>query len=79
MSTQRKYPRGEHIFREGESGGYAYVLNEGTVEIVKTSPTGPLVLHTVEHNALFGEMAIIDRGVRSASAYAATDVVVTEP
>ncbi|MGE4633229.1 MAG: HlyD family type I secretion periplasmic adaptor subunit [Planctomycetota bacterium] len=78
MSTQRKYPRGEHIFREGESGGYAYVLNEGTVEIVKTSPTGPLVLHTVEHNALFGEMAVIDRGVRSASAYAATDVVVTE-
>jgi len=78
MSTQRRYPRGEFIFREGETGGYAYVLNEGSVEIVKTSQTGPIVLHTVEQNALFGEMAIIDRGMRSASAHAATDVVVTE-
>ena len=78
MSTQRRYPRGELIFREGETGGYAYVLNEGSVEIVKTSQTGPIVLHTVEQNALFGEMAIIDRGMRSASAHAATDVVVTE-
>ena len=77
MSTQRRYPRGEFIFREGETGGYAYVLNEGSVEIVKTSQTGPIVLHTVEQNALFGEMAIIDRGMRSASAHAATDVVVT--
>ncbi len=78
MSTQRRYPRGEFIFREGETGGYAYVLNEGSVEIVKTSQTGPIVLHTVEQNALFGEMAIIDRGVRSASAQTVTDVVVTE-
>ena len=78
MSTQRKYPRGEFIFREGETGGYAYVLNEGSVEIVKTSQTGPVILHTVEQKALFGEMAIIDRGVRSASAHAVTDVIVTE-
>ena len=78
MSTQRKYPRGEFIFREGETGGYAYVLNEGSVKIVKTSQTGPVILHTVEQNALFGEMAIIDRGVRSASAQTVTDVVVTE-
>ena len=78
MSTQRRYPRGEFIFREGETGGYAYVLNEGSVEIVKTSQTGPIVLHTVEQSALFGEMAIIDRGVRSASAQTVTDVVVTE-
>ena len=26
---KRSFPRGEYIFREGETGGYAYILAEG--------------------------------------------------
>ena len=76
--TKRSFPRGEYIFREGETGGYAYILAEGIVEIVKTSPTGTIVLKEVEAGSLFGEMAIIDESPRSAGAWAKTDVVVTE-
>ncbi len=77
-AAQKSIPRGEYIFREGETGGFAYVLNEGAVEIVKSGDEGTVVLSEVTPGALFGEMAIIDGGSRSASARARTDAVVTE-
>ncbi|CCQ75147.1 HlyD family type I secretion periplasmic adaptor subunit [Magnetospira sp. QH-2] len=74
----RSFPRGEFIFREGETGGYAYILQSGEVEIVKSTAKGPMVLGTVDKGTLFGEMAIIDESPRSASARAKTDVEALE-
>jgi HlyD family secretion protein len=77
-TTKNSLSRGEYVFREGETGGYAYILNEGEVEIVKSSPDGTMVLQDVEKGALFGEMAIIIGGTRTASALVRSDAVVTE-
>jgi HlyD family secretion protein len=79
MATDNFYPKGEYIFREGESADFAYVLKSGSVEILKTGIDGELILATLdEPNALFGEMALIDGAPRSAGARAATDATVDE-
>jgi len=79
MAGDRFLPKTEYIFREGESAEYAYVLKEGTIEIIKTGLDGDIVLNTIDTpNALFGEMALIDGAPRSAGARAKTDATVTE-
>ena len=78
MPTTKNFQPGDYIFKEGETGGYAYLLEEGSVEIVKLTPKGLSVLVTLQKGTLFGEMAIIEGGLRSAGATAATSVSVKE-
>ncbi|MDC0966430.1 cyclic nucleotide-binding domain-containing protein [Alphaproteobacteria bacterium] len=66
---------GDYIFREGEFGQHAYIINSGTVELVKFTGDQQSVLTELEKGALFGEMAIIDSSARSASARAKTECV----
>ena len=66
---------GDYIFREGEFGQHAYIINSGTVELVKFTGDQQSVLAELEKGALFGEMAIIDSSARSASARAKTECV----
>ena len=75
-TTKKSIPRGEFVFREGETGGFAYILNEGVVEIVKTGDEGTIVISEIAPGTLFGEMAIIDGSDRMASAMAIEDSVV---
>ena len=70
--------KGDYVFQEGNDAGYAYVLTEGTVEIVRKSADGDQVLGKVEKGSIFGEMGIIDGSPRSASARASTDCKVQE-
>lgn len=59
------------IFREGEEGAEMYVIISGRVEIRKaTGPSAAKTLTTLQAGDLFGEMALIDRKPRSASAVA---------
>ena len=78
MPTTKNFQPGDYIFKEGETGGYAYLLEEGSIEIVKLTPKGLSVLVTLQKGSLFGEMAIIEGGLRSAGAKAATSVSVKE-
>ena len=79
MAADRFIPKGEFIFREGESADYAYVLKAGSVEILKISLGDDVVLAAIDApNSLFGEMALIDGAPRSASARASMDVTVSE-
>ena len=65
---------GDYIFRE-VSLDNAYIINSGTVELVKFTGDQQSVLAELEKGALFGEMAIIDGSARSASARAKTECV----
>jgi CRP/FNR family cyclic AMP-dependent transcriptional regulator len=59
------------IFREGEDGAEMYVITQGRVEIRKsTGPSSAKTLTTLQAGDIFGEMAIIDRKPRSATAVA---------
>jgi len=64
---------GDYIFREGEFGQTAFMIDSGTVELVKFTGDKQTVLTELEKGALFGEMAIIDGSARSASARAKTE------
>ena len=68
---------GDYIFREGEFGHTAYMIDSGTVELVKFTGDKHTVLAELEKGALFGEMAIIENSPRSAAARAKTDCVLT--
>ena len=79
MAAENFYPKGEFVYREGESADFAYVLKSGSVEILKSGIDGEIILTTLdEPNALFGEMALIDGAPRSAGARAATDATIDE-
>ena len=64
---------GDFVFKEGEEGNQAYVVQEGTIDIVRKNSEGEdIVLGTVEKGAIFGEMALIDDQPRMATARAAS-------
>ncbi len=77
-SDLRSLAVGEFIFDEGEIGDLAFVIVSGTVEICKLSGTELIVLQEINEGTLFGELALIDKSPRTASARAKTDVVVRE-
>ena len=60
---------GDFVFKEGEEGNQAYVVQEGTIDIVRKNSEGEdIVLGTVEKGGIFGEMALIDSKPRMAMA-----------
>ncbi len=63
------YRAGDEIFREGDIGDSMYVVREGSVNIVVHGK----IVDSVDSGGLIGEMALIDKQPRSASAIAATD------
>lgn len=66
----KMYASGEVIFREGDQGEVMYVIQAGKVSIVKNTPTGDLILATLDSGDIFGEMALFDKMPRSATAKA---------
>lgn len=75
------FPPGTPIFREGEPGDCAYVIERGRVEISSLRNGKPVRLAVLEESDLFGEMALVDGEVRSATATAVeeTEVVLLTP
>lgn len=67
------FPAGARIFAEGEPGDCAYSIEEGRVEVSTLRKGEPLVLAELGPGDIFGEMALIDNKVRSASVTALTE------
>lgn len=72
-----RFRAGECIFREGDKGNVAYIIEEGLVEITTVVNNRPTILNTLKTGDMFGELALVDGSPRSASAYAKTDIVLT--
>jgi len=68
---KKTFRPGEVIFAEGDVGDEAYIIEQGAVEIAKKSGTAELVLSIVEPGEVIGEMALIDKTPRMATARAA--------
>lgn len=66
-----RYAAGETIFRKGDAGLAMMVVGEGRVRICSTSLDGRSVtLNLIEPGEIFGELALLDGGARSADAVA---------
>ena len=70
------YEKGATIFFEGDPGDAMFIVETGSVGIVKALDGEIIRLATLGDGELFGEMAIIDGGKRMASAVAQEDSVV---
>ncbi len=64
----RNFKAGDVIFREGDPAEELFVVKTGTVEI----RVGNRLIDSLPERSIFGEMALIDHGPRSATAIAAT-------
>jgi CRP/FNR family transcriptional regulator, cyclic AMP receptor protein len=65
---RKVFQMGEVIFKEGEEGNRAFVVQRGEVEISKTIDGKRTVLGIVGPGGIFGEMALIDDAPRMATA-----------
>ncbi len=69
----RSVPPGTVVFQEGQVGSEMYVVIDGEVEISKrTSSSAQKTLITLKKGDIFGEMSLIERKSRSATATAVT-------
>jgi len=72
---QVNYKSGETIFHEHDRGDALYILEEGTVRIwVMDEDVNEVTLAELKPGDFFGELAVLDRGERSSSATALTDI-----
>lgn len=65
---------GETLFKAGEPGDSLFVVRSGEVELFIRDTTGQKIVLTIAGaNEIFGELALLDRGARTATAVALTD------
>lgn len=65
----KNFAAGKKIFEAGQPGEFMYVIQSGSVDII----VGHQVVETADAGHIVGEMALIDRHVRSATAIAKSD------
>ena len=75
---ERAVPAGEVVIREGELGAWCFVVAEGTIDITVSRSRGTARLATLGPGRVVGEIALVDRGPRSASCRAHEDAVILE-
>jgi len=70
------FSEGQRLFKEGDDGDCLYVIVQGQVRLQQEREEldSDSVLGFIEPGAVVGEISVLDRGPRSASAYAQTDV-----
>jgi CRP-like cAMP-binding protein len=69
------FPKGSILFKQGEKGDSAYILNSGTIGLYRESQGRRVPLASVRRGEMFGEMAFTDGSPRLASAFAIEDSV----
>ena len=76
---QRALAAGETLFTTGEPGESLYVVRSGEIELFIKDTAGQKILLTIANpGEVFGELALLDRGPRTATALALTDCELLE-
>ena len=66
-SERLTFDQGAELFREGDRGDSAYLILKGAVDILVSSPNGPVVVATLNENNIVGEMALLCEMPRTAT------------
>jgi CRP-like cAMP-binding protein len=80
ICTQKTYHRGEVITTQGEPGNSLYIVTQGFIEVVVSGSEGGAsrVMVNLGTGQMAGEMALIDRGPRSATLRAASEPTIVQ-
>ena len=68
-----KFKPGETVLTEGEDGDSAFLIVEGSVEVIVGAGNQAKAVGTLNAGEVFGEMSLIEPGPRSATVKAVTD------
>lgn len=69
----KSFRKGDVLYREGDEATEAYLLQEGSVRLVKRVRAVERSLMVLKPNDLFGETALLDGAVRTSTAVAIAD------
>jgi CRP/FNR family cyclic AMP-dependent transcriptional regulator len=69
----RIYCDGENIITQGHTGDSMYVVQSGRVEVIQSADQGEQHLAFLETGDFFGEMAVFEKEVRSATVRSAAE------
>jgi CRP/FNR family transcriptional regulator, cyclic AMP receptor protein len=69
-----RLPRGDILFREGDSGDCLYVITDGKIKLGRAAPDGrENILAVLGPGEMFGELSLFDPKPRTATAVAVVD------
>lgn len=74
--VRREFAKGSTIFREGDPGNELFFVLGGSASAYLQQPNGDIRLVTFPPGSVFGELAILDSGSRSATVIADENLVV---
>lgn len=74
VAVPRSFPAGTRVFHEGDRSDACYIVREGSFRVTREHSDGrAITLATLGPGEVFGELAMLDGDLRSASAEALTD------
>jgi len=62
VAEEEQYPDKAVIIEEGSKGDWAYVILQGKVKVIKKAPKGFITVDILKEGAIFGEMAMFQKG-----------------
>ena len=73
--TVREYHDGDEIITQGNGGQGLFIISKGTAKVIRLQPDGEAVeVNRFVPNDFFGELALLDDGVRTASVIATSEL-----
>ena len=74
VAIPRSFPKGVRVFHEGDSSDTCYIVRDGDLRVTREHSDGrAIALATLGPGDIFGELAMLDGGTRSASVETITD------
>lgn len=70
---KRTYRSGEILFEEGQVGKAVFIIKTGQVELSRSGPSGHRSLGVLGPGQMFGEMALLEQMLRTATATVVED------
>ena len=75
ICREARYAKGQMVTSQGEEGDEMFIVRDGLVEVtVGEAGEGPRTVVNLGTGQVVGEMALVDRGPRSATVGCVTDV-----
>jgi CRP-like cAMP-binding protein len=66
-SEMVSFDNGDIVFTHGDPANYAYVIMDGSVDIITETEAGPVVTVTLSQNQLIGELGLLNNTPRIAT------------